>query len=310
MENSAEIFEKINWFLQPVSDILIFLFTKSTGYLILITFSLLYLILSVANALKVRKLAHRAANTNYVPFSEIIYITGSQIVKIGLKIISNLPVLLITVLLLLGIVGLSTTFQKVDEFIENQERIKELQITLKNLNQRYIVATIEILEIDDLSDRTKLEVSFFDNEKNDYLEEKQQITIAGQDIYFLSFVLNFEYSEIENGDKKNIVVPYKIFSEKVSSSEGIILDIKDDNGIPYIFHRSEEDVYGIDLETYNERLKDIAVLMTDDVKAKEAGVKSFYEAAVHNFKALKTGQKITIWVEQTGGIVIKEEVDF
>jgi len=310
MSDTSTIFQQINWFLQPVSDLLIYLFTKPTGYIILVSFLVLYIFLSIANSLKIRKLAHKASNENYVPLNEIIYITGSEIVKTLLKIISNLPVLLVTVLLLIGIVGLSSAFQTVDEFIANQQKIKELQIVLKNLNQRYEVATIEVKDVNLLTNETNLEISFYDNEKKSYLDNKQEITILGNDIYFLSYVLNFDYSEIESGDKKNIVIPYKIFTDKVASKDGIILDVKDENGVPFIFHRNDEDVYGINLDTYNLRLKEISELMLDDKKAKEAGVRSFYEAAPHNFKVLKKGQKITIWVEQTGGLVIKENVDF
>jgi hypothetical protein len=310
MTESYEIFQKINWFLQPVSDALIFLFTTQTGYAILLSFLVLYLIFSIANSLKVRRLAHKAANTNFVPFNEIIYLAGSEIIKIFLKIFSNIPVLLTVILLMFGIIGLSTSFQTFDEYIANNKRIKELQTVLKNLDQRYEVATIEILDVDWINNNTKLEVSFYDYSSEKYLDEKQEITIEGKDIYFLSYVMNFDYSEIETGENKNIVVPYKIFSEKIASSNGIALEVKDENGVPYIFHRGEEDIYGISLETYNERLNEIVELMLDESKAKEAGIRSFYEAAPHNFKAMKAGEKFTIWVEQTGGLVIKEEEDF
>jgi len=310
MNESFAIFQKINWFIKPVSDFLIFLFTRPLGYVILISFFLLYVVFSASNALRVRSLAHRAANNGKTPFVEMFYIIGSEFIKIFLKVFSNLPVLLTVIFLMFGVVGLSTSFQTFDTFFQNNQKIKELQSVLKHLDQRYEVATIEILNVDWINDSTKFEVSFFDYSEDKYLDQTQQITIKGKDIYFLSYVMNFDYSEIESGEKKNIVVPFKVFSEDVPSANGIALNVLDSCGIPYIFHRSDDDLYGITKETYNTRLQEIAEYMTNEEKAKEAGIRSFYEAAPHNFKVLKPGQKITIWVEQTGGLVIKEVEDF
>jgi hypothetical protein len=48
--------------------------------------------------------------------------------------------------------------------------------------------------------------------------------------------------------------------------------------------------------------------ITDKETARKEGVRSAYGNAVH--KRVREGQVITVWVEQTGGLVIKETEDF
>jgi len=310
MENSFETLQNINWFLKPISDLLLFLFTTQTGIIISVMFLCLFVIFTISNSLKIRNLAHRAANKGSIAFSEILYLTGSETIKIFLKIIGNLPVVLITILLTVGIVEFSTAIQKFDEYFTNQKKIEELSVIIKQLDDNYKVATIEIIDYDKINDVTKLSISYFDNSKNDYLAEKQEITINGNDIYFLAQVINFEYSQIETKNKKNIVIPIKIFSNKVASNDGINLNINNKNGIPYVFLKSEENIYGLSIENYNERIKQLFEIINNSEKAKLEGIRSFYEAAPHTFVAIEKGQRFSIWVEQTGGLVLKEEEVF
>ncbi len=72
----------------------------------------------------------------------------------------------------------------------------------------------------------------------------------------------------------------------------------------------EKNLYGLDIDTYNERMKEILVYMNDKEKAREAGIRSFYSTAPNFVKALRKGQTFIIWIEQTGGLVIKQEEDW
>ena len=78
MEESFKLLQEINWFLEPVSDLILFLFTSGTGITFLIIGFFVYLIASLANALWVRKLAHLGAKSTYergnVPLIENIYL--------------------------------------------------------------------------------------------------------------------------------------------------------------------------------------------------------------------------------------------
>ncbi len=308
MNDSQELLKQINWFLDPVADFILFLFTTGTGYFILLIFLILYLIFTVMNALRVRHLAHEAISRNLTtPFIEKIYLTLSELVKAFMGIISKLPVLLAVFLILFGVVGLSTAFNTIDDFIENQKRIKELKIVVKNLDKSYIVAKLEIIDVNYAENITSLNVYYYDYALDDYLPDYQSVSLKGRDIYFLNYVMNFDYSEIESGKKINLVLPYKIFSEEVSKDDGIKLQTTDSSGIPYVFHRDNDEIYGIDSSGYYSRLEEIAELMTNPEKARMEGVRSFYAAAPHFINRIKKGQKIVVWVEQTGGLVLKRE---
>jgi len=308
MGNSQELLKQINWFLEPISDFILWLFTSTGGYVFMLIFLILYLLLSVANALRVRKLAHQAISRNLrVPIFENIYLFFSEIIKSLLGILSKLPVLLGVFLILFGIVGLSTALSSVDEFIEKQNKISEMKTVVKNLNKSYIVAKMEIVDVNYIENKTSLKIHFYDYELDDYLPKTQDVEIAGRDIYFHNYVMNFDYAEIASGKKINLVMPYKIFSNEVAKDDGILLQTTDKDGIPYIFHRDDKEIYGITKEDYYSRLKEFSAYMQDSEKARMAGIKSFYASAPHFVNRIYKGQKIVIWSEQSGGLVLKNE---
>lgn len=308
MGNSQELLQQINWFLKPVSDFILYLFTTKTGYILMLLFLILYLAFTVYNAMKIRKLAHEAVSRNLRPsFFERAYIFFSELIKAFMAIISKLPVLLGVFLILFGIVGLSNAFTTIDDYVANQKRIKELQTVAKNLDKSYIVAKLNIEDVDYVNNLTKLNIYYYDYEKDDYLPNPQHVEIKGHDIYFLNLVMNFDYSEIETGKKINLVMPYMIFSEEVAKDDGIKLQTTDSVGVPYIFHRDDDEIYGIDKADYYARLKEFAEFMSNPEKARKEGIKSFYAAAPHFINRIKKGQNIVVWVEQTGGLVLKKE---
>jgi hypothetical protein len=311
MDQTLEFLNKLNWVLKPIADVVIFLFTTSTGYLVLLATLLVVMIMSVLNEFKIRQLAYSAAKipgTANIPFHEKVFISGRVITRIFLGIFTNLPVFLGIFVFLLFITGFSKGITGIDNYFQNQMKIKELTSILKQLDQRYKVAEIKIEDFNYVSNETRMNIRFFDYAKQGFVNETQNITIKGSDIYFDAVVLNFEYSEITTGANKNIVLPYRVFSELVPQENGIALSFKDENGLPFIFKRKDNEVYGMSPDRYNQRLKEIMEYLTDTEKARQAGIRSVYGNAVH--KKVKTGDLLTIWVEQTGGLVIKETRDF
>ncbi len=308
MNNSQELLEQINWFLKPVSDFVLFLFTTTTGYVLMLLFLIFYLLFTIMNAMRIRKLAHQAISRNLrVPIIEKIYTIFSELVKTFMGIISKLPVLLGIFILLWAIVGISTGLSGINDFIDNQNKIKELKTVVRNLDKSYIVAKMEIMDVNYIENKTSLKIYFYDYERDDYLPETQDVEIKGRDIYFLNYVMNFDYSEIASGKKVNLVLPYKIFSEQVAKDDGILLQSTDKDGIPYIFHRDDDEIYGIEKDNYYKRLKEFSEYIQDNEKARKAGIKTFYAAAPHFVNNIYKGQKIIIWSEQTGGLVLKKE---
>lgn len=310
MNETLDFLEQLNWFLEPIADLVLYLFTTKIGFIFLLLILILTSLFSIYNALKERKLAYMAIKTysSRVPFFEKLYIIGNVISRITIKIISNVPVFLMVFIFLFMIVGLSKGISGINKYVANQERIKELKSILKQLDQRYKVAEIEVINYSYVSDESQLKIKFYDYAKQGFVNADQDITIKGKDIYFDAVVLNFDYSEISEGNKINLALPYRIFSEEVPQEEGIRLSLTDENGIPLVYKRTEDEIYGMAHEKYDERVKEIMQYITDKDKAREAGIRSIYGNAVH--KKVRKGDKIAIWVEQTGGLVIKNVKDF
>jgi len=311
MGETLEFLNKLNWILKPISGLVVFLFTTSTGLIILMTSFVFIIGLSAYNALKERSLAHIAAKQDglaRLPFLEKIYLVARAIGKICLRIITNVPIFLAVFVFLLMIVGLSKGIDSMDEFVQNQRKIKELQSLIKQLDQRYKVAEIEIVDYNILSDETNLLIKYYDYASQGYSNNNQSLTIKGNDIYFDAIVLNFEYSEIATGNTKNLVLPYRVFSNKVPQELGVALNLSDKEGIPFIFKRNEIEIYGMEQTRYTENVKEIMGYITNKEKARLAGIRSVYGNAVH--KKVNKGDILSIWVEQTGGLVIKEARDF
>jgi hypothetical protein len=311
MNETLELLKMLNWVLKPITEIVIFLFTTKIGFIILLLLLIGIVALSIYNQLKLRQLAYAAAKpsgSSDVPIPEKIYIGLRVIAKVFVRIISNLPVLLSVFIFLLVVVGVSKGIDGINTYFENQQKIKELTSVLKQLDQRYKVAEINVDDYDQVKNETKISISFFDYAKQGFVNEKQRILLKGNDIYFDAIVLNFEYSEITSGTTKNIVLPYRVFSDLIPQEIGVPLAIKDENGVPLIFKRDSTEIYGMTGEKYNQRLKEIMEYITNPEKARLAGIRSVYGNAVH--KKVKANDVLTIWVEQTGGLVIKEARDF
>ncbi len=312
MDKSLEILQKANWFLQPISDLVLYFFTTSSGITLLIILLVLYIIISLVYSYYSSFLLHQAASSNYergrIPNAEKVYIFLKEIGKALGNLATKLPMLLAIFIFLFAIVGFSAGIRSMNTFIENEKRIDELQKVVKHLNQRYKVAEVEVVnqayEPNGITIQSTLKITYFDYADLGINPEPQLVTIKGNDIYFDAIVMNFEYSAIAEGNVKNITIPYRLFSNEIPQSNGIELNIKNESGIPYLFIRKPEELYGISQDRYNQRLNEIVEYMNDEKKARDAGIRTVYGNAVH--QQVWKGTKLIIWVEQTGGLVIKQ----
>lgn len=309
MDEAYALIEQMNWFLKPISKSVIYLFSTSQGQVILAILLFLYFMASFASSLWNRKMLHLAARSSYergrVPGAEKITLLVSNLSRTFFQIIMKFPVLLAALLLLVFISGVTDSITNMHNYVENRKEINKLQTTLKHLDKSYKVAEMEVTNVaySDLENiRTTLSLTYYDYADMGTVENNQEITIAGRDIYIDAYVMNFEYSDIVEGDVKNLAFPYRIFSNKVPQSEGVELKVKDENNIPWVFHRGPDDVYGITPEDFQSQLEKIADFITDQKVAREAGIRSIYGNAVHNY--VRAGQKYEIRVEQSGGLVL------
>ena len=311
MSSTLQLMQKINWFLKPIKNIVLFFFTTKLGIFLLLLSLIAYILISAYFNLKYKKLLYQAAGlkTSFSPLNIAIAI-GTQFGKLILWIFNNLAVLLVVLLLLAGTVGLSSAFDSINNFVQNQRKISQLRTVIKNLSQDYEVAKIKILKVNPYTNQTTFTIAYYDYAKNKYLPYKQTITIKGHQIYVLSLIINFDYSQIETGKKINLAIPYKVFSEVIPSAKGIKLNVFDSLGVPIFYHRNSEQIYGIDSSDYAARLKEIAKLIHNPKYAREQGVRSILAASPHNITYPRPGQVYKIFIEQTGGLILKRSEKF
>jgi len=310
MKETLEFMTELNWFLKPISDFIIWAFTTKTGLIIMGILFALYVIFSVINAIYKREISHKGTSSygsGHISGFEKIYIVLSQLVNIALGIVAKLPVLLGVLILFFAIVGISKSFDQLNSFMNAEQKMKELNSLINQLNKSYKVADVEVIDmvfdIATSETTTKLKIDFYDYENSGKVVSSQNITMKGNDFYFDALVLNFEYSAITQGRKVNLTLPYRIFSNEVPMEQAVMLEYSDKNGVPYIFNRSASEIYAMPTDSFDVRLKEILSFAKDDKKAKEQGVRSFSGNAVH--KRLFKGAQETIWIEQTGGIVMR-----
>lgn len=291
---------------KTVSAAILFLVTTTMGYIIGGSILVLLVGFTLARALHRERLLALAANTNFGA-AQKFFVCIEALGRLVAALAANLPVLLMAAVLSISVVAIGETIRKVESSLEAATRIKELQTVLRNLERNLKIAEIRVLSTH--NDRTTFEITFFDPASQQSIAETRTISIDGRDIYIDALVLNFDYSEIAAGRRVNIAIPYRVFSDQVPQINGISLGGLDSKGIPYMFHRSDEDVYGIAPEVYRERLKELIDRIGSDSSARSAGiVRSFYGSALH--KRVSAGDRFELRQEQTGGLTLRERFPF
>lgn len=287
-----------------ISGILKWLFSTKLGIFALLLPVLLFIFLKIWNSIRSRKLACQAASKPF-RFAEGLGIFFNELYSVILGIVSVFPVIVAVLAIGISIIAISDTVEELDKIRKDAIRIRELSVVLKNMESRYRLMSIEIKKAE--YDRTDMLISFYDYSGK--VLEKQELSIIGNDIYIDSIICNFDYAEIAEGRRINLAIPYSIFSDRIAQKDGISLASMDKNGVPWQYHRMDADIYGIAPDAYRERLQELMQIINDEKLARLNGiVRSIYGSAVH--KKVKSGERFTIWVEQSGGLTIKESGSF
>lgn len=296
-------FEQFNPFFQYCSKGVLFLFTTLSGWIIIASVLFFSLLLSIIFEIKEQKRLAKASNLN-LSKSEIFFRTLKILGdKIG-QWATNLPTLVIVILIAVSISSLTVSFSKINNYLDNQQRIKELNTVVKHLDKKYKIAQVTALDLLE-NNFTKIRLDFFD--QNETKIESRILEIHGRDIFVDALVCNFAFSEIENGSKVNLSVPYRIFTDLIPQVKGQNLFPCDTKGIPYIFSRNEEEIYGIDKKAFDNTVYELSRTIYDAKQSQEKGiVRSIYGNAVHK-KLSKAGDTFVIWTEQTGGLSITND---
>ena len=289
-----------------ISRALLWLFTTKAGLLSLGIAFLLAFFVRYSKTLKERSLL-MAASGKRAGLGTAGAVLVQEIVSVGASVAANIPILIAVVAILSIVVALSGTVTKLDEFLTLQQKIREYSLVMKNLDRRQKVARVECLKQE--NGKTALLIVYYNQDGHPVDGGEERINIQGTDIFIDALVVNFAYSGIESGEKRNLAVPYRVFSDKVSQSKGVRLKIAAPERIPYFLKRDDHQVYGLDKEVFDTRLSELLTLATDAERARKAGlIRSLYGNAVH--RVMTKGDAFIMWVEQTGGLTIKEEHDF
>jgi len=292
--------------LYAISDAAAFLFTTQTGLVLLGAALLLAAGARLWTVLSDRALAHKAAGEAFGP-AVAAGTALREVAVMGVKTAAALTTMAAIAAALVLLVGVSDATRKMDEYVAGRKRVTELTATLRNLERRYKAVGVRI---DDASEgRIKATLSFFDYKDPKAPAKTQSIDIAGKELFIDAIVCNFDYSEIAGGAEVNLAIPFKVFSDEVPEAQGLALSILDESGLPLMYGRASDQIYGISPDAYAARLPELMASMRSDEAARGAGiVRSLYGDAVH--RAAKKGGGFTVWVEQSGGLTIKDASSF
>ncbi|MGA2545105.1 MAG: hypothetical protein ABSF43_01040 [Rectinemataceae bacterium] len=292
--------------LYALSEAATFLFTKPLGLAILGAALLLAAGARLWTAVSDRRLAAKAAG-EYFGRSAAIGAALRELTGLGVRAAGALPALAGIAAALVLLVGVANATRAVDDYISDRKRVAELTTTVRNLERRYKAVEARI---DDAKDgRIKANLAFFDYKNPSAPAKTQSIDIAGKELFIDAIVCNFDYSEISAGRAVNLAIPFRVFSDEVSESEGVSLSLLDEKGLPLMYHRSADELYGIGLEAYEARLAELMASLRTDETARGSGiVRSLYGDAVH--RGVKKGDSFSVWVEQSGGLSVKDAVAF
>jgi hypothetical protein len=292
--------------LYAISDAAAFLFTTSLGIAILVAALVALASARLWSAVSDRRLAFKAAGEDF-RLASAFGAALRELASLFGRAAAALPTIGGVALALVLVLGIADSSRKVDAYVAGQKRVAELSTTLRNLERRY--KALE-LRVDDVKDgRISATLSFFDYKDLKAAPTTQTIDIAGKELFIDAIVCNFDYSSIASGSAINLAIPYRVFSDEVPEAEGIELSLFDTSGLPLMYRRSSDNVYGISSEAYEARLAELMSDIRTDESARKAGiVRSLYGDAVH--RVAKKGESFTVWVEQSGGLTIKDLVAF
>jgi len=289
-----------------VSRALVFLFTTRTGLLALLCAAAILLFLRLAGAVRARRLL-LAAGGKKGGWAEGCAAVFSELASITAWGFANVPTMLMSAAVLALAVALSGTVTRFADFMDLQERLREYSLALRNVEGRSRVARVECLDRSPAS--TSYRVQYYGPNQDEGPVAEETFSLPGRELYFDAIVLNFAYSGIESGERHNLAIPYRAFSELLPQAQGRRLAFTDAAGRPYFFSRQEDQVYGMSKEAFDRRIDEIMAMAADDETARRAGVlRSVYGNAVH--KSLEKGQAFIVWTEQSGGLSIKDERSF
>ena len=305
----AGLSQSLSWNNAPVIQILWTVIKQIVSLLIpvLIPSLIVFLICFVLFAAK--KVYYETKRFGKQSFGHICFVVFDSLQEFLARLIKYVPVI---ALIFVSMLGLNTVFVSVGSLrktLDNMQRIKELGVMVKNLSRSEDIARITMLNQEVWGNSANVEKTY----KIEILSEdgetisSQQVKLRGNQIAIDSIAVNFEYSEIETGKNQNIAYPYRIYSEYMKPDEGIPLTCMfNEENLPVIYCLESEEIYGLDKDTFFERLKELFSIIKDENLSREMGIRS--TNGVVNHFSMTEGEVCTISVEATGGLTVHRKI--
>ena len=244
--------------------------------------------------------------------------TGKQILfyfienaqKAFFTIAKLLPKIVIIVAVCVGINSVFLSIKNVTTIVENQQRINELHMTVKNLSKSQGLARITLIKEEKTGNTVyplkTYKIEILDSQGDAIPSQTQEVTLRGDEIYIDAININFEYSEISKGEKFNIAYPYRVYSETMAPNDGIPLACMYEDGktYPVIYSLATSEIYGMKENVFFTRLAEIFDIIKDENLSKEMGIRSV--VGVANHFTMKKNEIRDMFIEGTGGIRIKK----
>ena len=292
--------------LYGLADLLSFLFGSSLGLCVAAALLALAAALRLGGSLAGRRLAAKAAGESFGR-GAALGLALRELAAMGLRAAAALPALLAAAAAALGIVALADSSRRLDEYLAGRERVAELRATVRNLERRCRAIDVAVLEAS--GGRLRVELAYYDYRSPNAPARRQELVLPGRELFIDAIVCNFDYSEIAAGRAVNLAIPYRAFTDLLPQSEGQELGLLDARGVPLMYRRPPEGLYGIEAAAYDERLAELSAILRSDEAARGEGiVRSLYGNAVH--RLVRAGDRFSVWVEQSGGLSIREDRAF
>ena len=222
--------------------------------------------------------------------------------------IEKLPTLLVIVVIMVGfslIMNISNSFYKI---YENQQRIKELTIFVKNLSTNDKITQIKVCDkgINENGPYGTYKINIYDGITGDVISEKTY-QLNGNDLRLDTMIINFEYSEVGAGTQRNLAFPHKIFSNEISPANAKVLDtIFTSTNIDDFIEDDIDEMLGLSRDAFRKRAKEFIEIIKDPIKSQEIGIRSTYGNTITIPANAQINDEYVIYIEGTGGLSLRK----
>jgi len=302
--NSSDIFKDLVWILNPLCKLIVWMFSSTPGIIILIVLLLGYLVAKIALAFSGKSshgqnLYGRSSTSN-----NSLVLLGLKIILSSLmRLVYKIPVVLGIIIVLFSIQNISEKIAMMDKELRDSKKNTELGLVLQQITEPCEFAEMEVLNVDPFAgNKTQIRIKYFDRKTQKYRDFPQEIILQGNDVFFESKIIDFEWCNLGTANKRKLAFPALIYTAKATRNMAIELQAKDSLGIPYFCRINEEQIMGMPTDTFSVRLNQLFRMIEESTKSKEFGIRSMYSIPFIQWVA--KGQVFKIMIEPSGLIKI------